>query len=75
MEIDSLIQEVRAELERIKGAIACLEQLRDGTAGELISAMKTRDRRGRKFMPPEERKEVSARMKRYWASRRAHRKN
>jgi hypothetical protein len=70
MEIDGLIQEVRAELERIKGAIACLEQLRDRTTGERISVVKRRDSRGRKFMPADERKEVSARMKRYWASRR-----
>jgi hypothetical protein len=73
MEVDSLIQELRAELERIKGAIGCLEHLRDGTMGGRISVVKTRDSRGRKFMPPEERKEVSARMKRYWASRRKQR--
>jgi hypothetical protein len=69
------IQSLRAELERIKGAIVCLEQLRDGTAEAQKSFVKTRDRRGRKFMPPEERKEVSARMKRYWASLRKRRED
>jgi len=70
MELDKLIQEVRAELETIKGAIACLELLRDGASGGEIQAGKTRDPRGRKSMAAEERKAVSARMKRYWASRR-----
>jgi hypothetical protein len=70
MDVDTVIQGLRMEFERIKGAIACLEQLRDGTMGGPPSIVKTRDSRGRKFMPPEERKEVSARMKRYWARRR-----
>jgi hypothetical protein len=70
MDVDTILQNLRAELEQIKGAIACLEHLRDGTIGELTSIVKPRDPRGRKFMPPEERKEVSARMKRYWARRR-----
>jgi hypothetical protein len=70
MDVDTVIQNLRTELEQIKGAIACLEQLRDETAGGPISFAKTRDPRGRKFMSREEREEVSARMKRYWRSRR-----
>ena len=65
MDIDRLIRELNAEIERIKTAIACLENLR-GTSG--TSA--TLSRRGRKSMSVEERLEVSERMKKYWASRR-----
>jgi hypothetical protein len=62
-------------------AIACLERLRAGTTTttETITdgqmhVVKARDRRGRKSMGAGERKAVSARMKRYWASRREQRK-
>jgi hypothetical protein len=74
MDVDTVLQELRADLERIKGAIGCLEQLRDSMMDRQISVVKTRDQRGRKFMTPEERQEVSARMKRYWASRREQRR-
>jgi len=70
MEIDKLINEVRADIERLRRAIACLERLRDDTVDAQSRAPTPRDRRGRKSMGPEERKEVSARMKRYWESRR-----
>lgn len=47
--------------------ILSLEQLGD----ELTPVRITAPRRGRKFMNPEERREVSERMRRYWAGRKA----
>ena len=65
--IAKLIREFKEEVERIKRVIAALEQLRD-----LPSSLATnqKSRRGRKRMDPEERKQVSVRMKAYWAARR-----
>lgn len=56
----------RATLIHVLAELEDLRQHRDG-AGEVHSPK----RRGRKFMSPEERKEVSERMKRYWAKRHA----
>ena len=70
MDVDAMIQELQADVERIRRAIACLEQLRGDTMSGEPSIAKTRDLRGRKSMGVEERQEVSARMKRYWANRR-----
>jgi hypothetical protein len=65
MDVDKLIAELNAEIEKIKGTIACLEELRGSS-----SAATNGSRRGRKSMGAQERQQVSARMKRYWASRR-----
>jgi hypothetical protein len=65
MDVDKLIAELNAEIERIKGVVAFLEQLR----GPSIGATEV-SRRGRKSMDEAERREVSARMKKYWANRR-----
>ena len=72
VDVDALIENLRADVERIRRAIVCLEYLRDEMLGVRTGPVRTRDRRGRKSMGVEERKEVSARMKRYWASRRKH---
>ncbi len=66
MDIQETIRQLQLERERIDAAIACLQELEAGasTSGSL------KKRRGRKSMPPEERREVSDRMKRYWANRR-----
>jgi hypothetical protein len=64
MDVDKLIAELNAEIERIKGAIACLEKLRSGS-----SASTNGNRRGRKSMGAQERQQVSERMRKYWASR------
>lgn len=67
MDLSKIIGELRRDKERLDGVIASLEGLpsvnRDGT-------VPVRKRRGRKFMSPEERREVSARAKKYWANRR-----
>jgi hypothetical protein len=76
MKIDDLIRELQGDVERIQRAICCLEQLRgaplatDGNDARATLMKEVRDPRGRKSMGPEERQQVSERMKRYWASRR-----
>lgn len=68
MDLSDAIQKLYAEKESLVRAIAALETLQqDSRAG---SAAVRRSRRGRKSMDPEERQEVSLRMKKYWESRR-----
>lgn len=59
MNYTALIEQLKAEHARVVAAIAALELITEPRKG-----------RGRKSMPPAERLEVSARMKRYWASQR-----
>jgi hypothetical protein len=69
LDIQALIQSLNEEKQAIANAIQVLEELhacRKNQPREL-----TRDPRGRKFLTPEDRQEVSERMKRYWANRRA----
>lgn len=73
MDITRVIGELRQELAQLERCLVELENLRQiqGSRTQvkgLDGALQRR--RGRKFMGPEERKQVSARMKRYWASRR-----
>jgi len=64
MDLDKVIRELHQELEKIDLVIESLEELiRTGT----ITAG---GHRGRKSMAEEERRIVSERMKKYWASRR-----
>jgi hypothetical protein len=66
MDLQKAIRDLYDEKARIDGVIASLEQyLR--TNGTVVVAKR---KRGRKSMGPEERQEVSARMRSYWASRR-----
>ena len=69
MDLYKAIQELYAEKEKLERVIASLEELQR-TAGILPAAPKGTKRRGRKSMSPRERQEVSARMKKYWESRR-----
>jgi len=63
MDLIKLIEELRREKERLDRVIAAVEELRaDGDVPQ-------KKRRGRKSMSPEERREVAARMRRYWARR------
>ena len=67
MDVSKMIQQLKDEKQRIDRAIAELEELQgttDGTTGTL-----PKKRRGRKSMDPEERRQVSERMKKYWAKR------
>jgi hypothetical protein len=66
MDYWAAIRQLQLEKQRLDKAIATLEALSPARASESIS------RRGRKDMGAEERKKVSERMKRYWASRRNH---
>jgi hypothetical protein len=65
MDLQKAIRELYAEKERIDSVIASLEQYLQGTGPG-----PEKRRRGRKSMGPEERLEVSARMRSYWAARR-----
>jgi hypothetical protein len=62
MDLNKTISELRAQRDRIEGVIQQLEAMKDG------APVKTRSTRGRKSMGEAERREVSARMKRYWGS-------
>jgi hypothetical protein len=64
MDYQRAIHELIEEKKKLEAAIATLESLLSGHSEEQIS------RRGRKSMPEEERKAVSERMSRYWASKR-----
>jgi hypothetical protein len=69
MDLYKAIQQLYAEKERLERVIASLEELqRSADAVPVLTAGVKR--RGRKFMDPKERQEVSNRMKKYWASRR-----
>jgi hypothetical protein len=66
MDFSKTIEELRREKQRLDRVIASLEELKASVA-ETPTPLRTR--RGRKSMSPEERREVSKRMKRYWANR------
>jgi hypothetical protein len=68
MDLFDAIQKLYAEKESLVRAISALEALQQNS--KLDAAMVRHSRRGRKSMNPEERQEVSLRMKKYWASRR-----
>jgi hypothetical protein len=68
MDLSDAISKLYAEKESLMRAIAALEALQHDA--KIGSSAVARSRRGRKSMDPEERQEVSLRMKKYWASRR-----
>jgi hypothetical protein len=70
MDLIKTIEALRCEKEKLERVIASLEELKAPDGSQNASV---RSPRGRKSMPPEERREVSARMKRYWANRLANR--
>jgi hypothetical protein len=63
MDFTKAIQELVHERDKLDRAIATLEGLANHTPVR-------EGRRGRKTMPPDERRQVSVRMARYWATRR-----
>ena len=73
MDLYKAILELREEKRRVEEAIASLEELMKASGGirSLNLDALAKKRRGRKSMPPEERRDVSERMKKYWARRRA----
>lgn len=64
MDFWEALRELHRERERLTTVIRNLEALVEGKEPGPLS------RRGRKGMSPEERAEVSQRMRKYWASRR-----
>jgi hypothetical protein len=70
MDLYKAIQDLYAEKEKLERVIASLEELQLAAGGGIPPKLKSGKPRGRKSMSPEERQEVSARMKKYWASRR-----
>jgi hypothetical protein len=68
MELDKVIAKLQGERAKLDAIIASLEQLK--RSGADVPKELVKKRRGRKFMNEEDRKEVSERMKRYWAARR-----
>jgi hypothetical protein len=74
MDLRKTIRDLYEEKARLEEAIASLEGLLAAKSGGSARAgwdAPPKKRRGRTSMPPEERKIVSQRMKRYWAQRRA----
>ena len=65
MDIEKIFEELRAERNRLEVIIVALERLYGTDATAAVP-----NRRGRKFMDKQGRKEVSLRMKQYWATRR-----
>lgn len=69
MDLYKALQDLYAEKAKLERAIASLEELQRIGAG--VPGIPTvNKRRGRKSMNPEEREEVSRRMRKYWANRR-----
>lgn len=64
MDLNKAIRDLYEELSKLNQLIAAIEQLQ--STGTLPSPR----RRGRKSMEESERKQVSERMKKYWAERR-----
>jgi hypothetical protein len=69
MDLVKAIRELYREKERLERVIASLEKLQR-SAGATPALTERAQRRGRKFMDPQERQEVSQRMRKYWAARR-----
>jgi hypothetical protein len=63
MDLYSIIRELRDERDRVARLIATFEELRQ------TGSLPTPAKRGRRAMSAEERRQVSARMKEYWASK------
>ena len=63
MDLDKLLRDCYRRKELLERAIALLEEV-------ALPGVCSKKKRGRKSMGHEERREVSERMKRYWARRR-----
>jgi hypothetical protein len=68
MDIYRIIQDLVEERNRVDRIIASLEEM--AGSGKTSTSGTGRNHRGRKSMDAKGRKEVSERMKRYWANRR-----
>jgi hypothetical protein len=70
MDLRKAIRDLYAEKAKLERVIASLEDLQREAGGGIPGMPKSGKQRGRKSMSADERQEVSARMKKYWASRR-----
>ncbi len=68
MNLEKVIHRLRQERAKLDEMIASFERLREVAA--TVREKRPPKRRGRTFMNEEERREVSVRMKKYWAARR-----
>lgn len=68
MDVYKLLRELSEQKSRLDRLIASLEKIERATYSKPVES---RSRRGRKFMDARERREVSERMTKYWADRRA----
>lgn len=68
MDLYKAIRQLYEERARLDRVIASLEELQRAAGGD--TGGETPKRRGRKTMSEEERRQVSERMKQYWADRR-----
>jgi hypothetical protein len=64
MDLNKASEELRREKEILEPAIASLEEMQ-----VVAAAVPEQKRRGRKSVSPEECREISARMRQYWAAR------
>ena len=65
MDLPKIIQDLLEDKAKLELVIASLEDLQRNAIP--VSELPKAKRKGRKPMPPQERQEVSERMKRYWA--------
>lgn len=70
MDLSKAIRDLHAEKAKLEQVIASLEELQRAADRGLHPSPEGGKRRGRKSMSTDERQEVSARMTKYWASRR-----
>ena len=71
MDLPKIIRDLLEDKNKLEQVIASLEELQQNAVP--VPDLPKQKRKGRKPMPPEERLEVSARMKRYWERFRAER--
>jgi hypothetical protein len=70
MNLHKMLHELHEDKQRLEQVISLLEELRENPVEGQSSTGQNGQKRGRKSMAAEERNEVSARMKKYWATRR-----
>jgi hypothetical protein len=73
MDLHKVLLELYEEKKRLEEVIASLESLQKADGGRHAEGDDGAKRRGRRGMGPEERINVSQRMKQYWAKRRKER--
>jgi hypothetical protein len=67
IDLRNVLKDLYTERKRLEHVITALETLQHGSAAGLPPQKKTN--RGRKSMGAEERRQVSGRMRKYWAAR------